>query len=382
MPPMRVDRTLELAMELIRQPSVTPHDAGCQDLLIEHLEPLGFEISRLKFGEVDNFWAQRGDEGPVVVFAGHTDVVPTGPRGSWDSDPFTPQMRDGYLYGRGAADMKSSLAAFVTAIATFVSSYPRHRGSIALLITSDEEGVARDGTVKVVEWLSQQGKTIDYCIVGEPCSEDTLGDVIKNGRRGSLNGRLSVRGMQGHIAYPHLARNPIHLVAPALAELVAIRWDDGHENFPPTSFQVSNIAAGTGADNVIPGTLELEFNFRYSPALTDTALRERVEQVLQRHELDYSLSWRLSGEPFLTPAGRLVDAARAAIRSELSLDPTLSTAGGTSDGRFIARTGAQVVELGPVNASIHQVNERIRVADLAALAKVYTRMLAFLLESV
>ena len=274
-----------------------------------------------------------------------------------------------------------ALAAFVTAIAAFVSRYPQHRGSIALLITSDEEGVARDGTAKVVEWLTQQGKTMDYCIVGEPCSQDTLGDVIKNGRRGSLNGKLTVRGVQGHIAYPHLARNPIHLLAPALAELVTMHWDDGHENFPPTTFQVSNIGAGTGADNVIPGTLELEFNFRYSPALTETALRRRVEQLLQNHQLDYSLCWRLSGEPFLTPAGRLVDAARTAIRAELSLEPALSTAGGTSDGRFIARTGAQVVELGPVNASIHKANERIHVADPAVLAKVYGRMLVFLLES-
>lgn len=378
---MSMDKTIELAMELIRRPSITPDDAGCQDLLIERLEPLGFEISRLKFGDVHNLWAQRGREGPVVVLAGHTDVVPTGPREGWDSDPFTPQTRDGYLYGRGAADMKSSLAAFVTAIEDFVDRYPQHRGTVALLITSDEEGIARDGTAKVVEWLSQQGKTIDYCIVGEPCSEDTLGDVIKNGRRGSLNGKLSVRGLQGHIAYPQLARNPIHLLAPALAELVAMRWDDGDADFPPTSFQVSNIAAGTGADNVIPGMLALEFNFRYSPAFTDTALRERIEQVLQRHRLDYSLSWRHSGEPFITPAGRLVDAARAAIRAELAVKPALSTAGGTSDGRFIARTGAQVVELGPVNASIHKVNECIRVADLAPLAKVYARMLVFLLES-
>ena len=368
-------------MALISRPSVTPDDAGCQELLIERLEPLGFEISRLKFGDVDNLWAQRGQEGPVVVFAGHTDVVPTGPREGWESDPFTPQTRDGYLYGRGAADMKSSLAAFVTAIEGFVDRYPRHRGSIALLITSDEEGVARDGTAKVVEWLSQQGKKIDYCIVGEPCSEDTLGDVIKNGRRGSLNGKLTLRGLQGHIAYPHLARNPIHLLAPALAELVAMRWDDGDADFPPTSFQVSNIAAGTGADNVIPGALELEFNFRYSPAFTHAALREQVEQVLQRHRLDYSLSWRHSGEPFITPVGRLVDAARAAIRAELAREPVLSTAGGTSDGRFIARTGAEVVELGPVNASIHKVNERIRVADLALLAKVYARVLVLLLES-
>ena len=375
------DDTLELAMALISRPSVTPDDAGCQELLIERLEPLGFEISRLKFGDVDNLWAQRGQEGPVVVFAGHTDVVPTGPREGWESDPFTPQTRDGYLYGRGAADMKSSLAAFVTAIEGFVDRYPRHRGSIALLITSDEEGVARDGTAKVVEWLSQQGKKIDYCIVGEPCSEDTLGDVIKNGRRGSLNGKLTLRGLQGHIAYPHLARNPIHLLAPALAELVAMRWDDGDADFPPTSFQVSNIAAGTGADNVIPGTLELEFNFRYSPAFTHAALREQVEQVLQRHRLDYSLSWRHSGEPFITPVGRLVDAARAAIRAELAREPALSTAGGTSDGRFIARTGAEVVELGPVNASIHKINERTRVADLGALAKVYARMLVLLLES-
>ncbi len=375
-----MDKTLALAMELIRRPSVTPADAGCQDLLIERLEPLGFEISRLKFGDVDNLWAQRGKRAPLVVFAGHTDVVPPGPRDSWDSDPFVPEVRDGFLYGRGAADMKSSLAAFITAIEHFLERHPQHAGSIALLITSDEEGLAQNGTAKVVEWLGQQGKKIDYCIVGEPSSVNALGDVIKNGRRGSLNGRLSVRGVQGHIAYPQLAQNPIHLMAPALAELVSLSWDNGFENFPRTSFQISNVHAGTGADNVIPGQLDIEFNFRYSPAVTDVELRQRVESLLERYQLDYALSWRLSGKPFLTPAGTLVDAVRQALRSELQHEPELSTAGGTSDGRFIAPTGAQVVEVGPVNATIHKTNECVRVADLSALAKVYANTLGLLLK--
>ena len=375
-----MDKTLALAMELIRRPSVTPADAGCQDLLIEHLQPLGFEISRLKFGDVDNLWAQRGSEAPLVVFAGHTDVVPPGPRGNWDSDPFTPELRDGFLYGRGAADMKSSLAAFITGIEHFLERHPQQPGSIALLITSDEEGLAQNGTKKVVEWLGQQGKKIDYCIVGEPSSVHVLGDVIKNGRRGSLNGKLSVRGVQGHIAYPHLAQNPIHLVAPALTELVSLAWDNGFENFPATSFQISNVHAGTGADNVIPGHLDIEFNFRYSPAVTDAELRQRVESLLDRHQLDYTLNWRLSGKPFLTPAGTLVDAVCQALRSELQREPELSTAGGTSDGRFIAPTGAQVVEVGPVNATIHKANECVRVADLSALAHVYTTTLGLLLK--
>ena len=375
-----MDKTLALAIELIRRPSVTPTDAGCQDLLIERLEPLGFEISRLKFADVDNLWAQRGNKTPLVVFAGHTDVVPPGPRDKWDSDPFTPEVRDGFLYGRGAADMKSSLAAFITAIEHFLQHRPKTAGSIALLITSDEEGVAQNGTAKVVEWLHQQGKKIDYCIVGEPSSVNALGDVIKNGRRGSLNGRLSVRGVQGHIAYPQLAQNPIHLVAPALAELVSLRWDNGFENFPPTSFQISNMHAGTGADNVIPGQLDIEFNFRYSPAVTDAELRQRTESLLRRHQLDYALSWRLSGKPFLTPAGTLVNAVRQALRSELQREAELSTAGGTSDGRFIAPTGAQVVEVGPVNATIHKVNERVCVTDLDALARVYATTLGLLLK--
>jgi succinyl-diaminopimelate desuccinylase len=375
-----VDETLALAMELVRRPSVTPADAGCQELLIERLQPLGFEISRLKFGDVDNLWAQRGNQAPLVVFAGHTDVVPPGPRDSWHSDPFTPELRDGFLYGRGAADMKSSLAAFVTAIKHFVRHHPQHPGSIALLVTSDEEGVAQNGTAKVVEWLGRQGKSIDYCIVGEPSSVSALGDVIKNGRRGSLNGRLSVRGVQGHIAYPQHAQNPIHLIAPALAELVSLHWDNGFENFPATSFQISNVHAGTGADNVIPGRLDIDFNFRYSPAVTDVELRQRVESILERHRLDYTLTWRLSGKPFLTPVGTLVDVVRQALRTELRREAELSTAGGTSDARFIATTGAQVVEIGPVNATIHKTNECVRVADLEALAKVYTTTLHLLLN--
>jgi succinyl-diaminopimelate desuccinylase len=368
-------------MELIRRPSVTPQDAGCQNLLIERLEPLGFEVFRLRFGDVDNFWAQRGTETPLVALAGHTDVVPPGPRDRWQTDPFAPTIRDGRLYGRGAADMKSSLAAFVSAVQDYIGRYPDHHGSIGLLVTSDEEGVARDGTVRVVDWLGQQGKRIDHCIVGEPSSVTKLGDTIKIGRRGSLGGRLTVNGKQGHIAYPQHALNPIHAVMPALVELVNMEWDVGHENFPPTSFQISNIHAGTGADNVIPGKLEVQFNFRFSPALTDTDLEQRVETVLARHHLDYALEWRLSGRPFLTPTGVLVDAVRQALRTELALEPELSTSGGTSDGRFIAAAGAQVVELGPWNGTIHQVNECVPVADLPRLARVYSRILELLLGS-
>ncbi len=376
---MNMDKTLELAMDLIRRRSVTPNDAGCQQLLIGRLEPLGFEVHRLRFGDVDNFWARRGRGAPLVVLAGHTDVVPPGPREAWESDPFAPEVRNGYLYGRGAADMKSSLAAFVTAVESYIEQNPDHRGSLALLITSDEEGVARDGTAKVVEWLQKNGQQIDHCIVGEPSSTQTLGDTIKIGRRGSLGGKLSVKGTQGHIAYPHLARNPVHLTAPALAKLVATKWDDGHESFPRTTFQVSNIHAGTGADNVIPGKLELEFNLRYSPAVTHTQLRSRIDEILAHHDLDYTLEWRVSGEPFLTAEGVLLETARQAIQTELGQKPESSTAGGTSDGRFIAPTGAQVVELGPVNATIHRANECVPVGDLPGLAGVYTRMLAKLL---
>lgn len=373
------DRTLELAMNLIRRPSVTPDDAGCQELMIERLKPLGFEIHRLRFGGVDNFWARRGTAKPLVALAGHTDVVPTGPKEQWNSDPFTPVVRDGFLYGRGAADMKGSLAAFVTAIEDFVARHPNHQGSIGLLITSDEEGPSVDGTVKVVEWLAARGEKIDYCLVGEPSCVHQLGDTLKNGRRGSLNGRLLVRGKQGHIAYPHLVRNPIHLAAAALAELTGIEWDRGNEFFPPTSFQISNIHAGTGAENVVPGQLEVRFNFRFSTAVTESQLRTRVEEVLKRHGLDFELTWTLSGNPFLTPPGALVEALRAAIRAELGIETTLSTTGGTSDGRFIAPTGAQVVELGPLNASIHQIDERVGVEDLTRLAKVYAHTLTRLL---
>ena len=373
------DKTLELAKQLIARPSHTPRDEGCQELMIERLKPLGFEVHRLRFGDVDNFWARRGTTKPLVVFAGHTDVVPTGPLNEWTSDPFAPTVRDGFLYGRGAADMKGSLAAFITAIEDFVGQHPNHKGSIGLLITSDEEGPSVNGTVQVVEWLAARGEKIDCCLVGEPSCVKTLGDTIKNGRRGSLNGALTVHGKQGHIAYPHLVRNPIHLVAAALTELTGIEWDRGNEFFPPTSFQVSNIHAGTGADNVVPGRLEIKFNFRYSTAVTDDVLKVRVEEVLKRHGLQYELVWTLSGLPFLTQPGTLVDALRAAIRAELGIDTTLSTSGGTSDGRFIAPTGSQVVELGPVNATIHQIDECVRVEDLTSLSRIYTRTLAQLL---
>jgi len=374
-----MSQTLQLAHDLISRASVTPEDAGCQKLMSGRLEALGFECRHLPFDGVHNLWARRGDAAPLLVFAGHTDVVPAGPLDQWHSDPFTPAIRDGFLYGRGAADMKGSLAAMVTACETFVASHPDHRGSIGFLITSDEEGPAVDGTVKVVEWLQQRGEKIDWCLVGEPSSERRVGDVIKNGRRGSLNGRLTVRGKQGHVAYPHLAANPIHLAAPALAELAAIEWDQGNAHFPPTSFQISNLHAGTGAENVIPGELQLMFNLRYSTALTEQQIRARVEEVLERHHLDYSLNWRLSGEPFLTPAGELVDAARAAIGEVAHVEARLSTSGGTSDGRFIAPTGAQVLELGPINATIHQVNECVAVTALDELAEIYRRILEKLL---
>jgi succinyl-diaminopimelate desuccinylase len=374
-----MSETLQLAEALISRPSVTPHDAGCQALMRGRLEAIGFQCEELPFEDVQNLWARRGDSGPLLVFAGHTDVVPSGPVEQWRSDPFTPELRDGLLYGRGAADMKGSLAAMVTACERFVSLHPRHRGSIGFLVTSDEEGPAVNGTVKVVEHLRRRGEDMDWCLVGEPSSNQRVGDVIKNGRRGSLNGRLSVRGKQGHVAYPQLAANPIHLAAPALAELVAQEWDQGNAHFPPTTFQISNLHAGTGAENVIPGELLVVFNLRYSAQLSEALIRERVQRILDLHGLDYTLDWRLSGEPFLTPIGALVEAARDAIREVVEIETQLSTSGGTSDGRFIAPTGAQVVELGPVNATIHQVDECVAVAALDELSDIYQRIMEKLL---
>lgn len=371
--------TLELARELIRRPSVTPNDRGCQQLLAERLQPLGFQVEHLRFGEVDNLWARRGDAAPLFVFAGHTDVVPPGPREQWETDPFDPVIRDGMLYGRGAADMKSSIAAMVIACERFIAANPGHRGSIGFLITSDEEGPAADGTVKVIEHLHARDEPIDYCLVGEPSSENELGDVVKNGRRGSLNGRLLVHGQQGHVAYPQLAENPIHRAAPALAELAAETWDRGNEFFPPTTFQISNINGGTGAENVIPGELDVMFNLRFSTESTAASIRSRVEAMLKRHRLDFDIDWKLSGEPFLTPAGELVDAAGEAIRQVTGKPTRLSTSGGTSDGRFIAPTGAQVLELGPLNATIHKVNECVKADDVETLSRIYERILAILL---
>ncbi|QKT02450.1 succinyl-diaminopimelate desuccinylase [Ectothiorhodospiraceae bacterium 2226] len=373
--------TLALAKELISRASVTPEDAGCQRLIAERLAPLGFVAEHLRFGEVDNLWLRRGTEGPLFVFAGHTDVVPAGPLELWDSPPFEPTLRDGMLYGRGAADMKGSLAAMVTACEQFLRADSTPRGSIALLLTSDEEGPSINGTVKVVEWLQARGTAIDWCVVGEPSSSRRLADTVKHGRRGSLSGTLTVHGTQGHVAYPELAENPIHCLAPALAELCARRWDEGTADFPPTTFQVSNIQAGTGATNVIPGSLQAQFNFRHSTATTQEQLRIEVEQVLQRHGLRYTLQWTSSGQPFLTRTGELLDAVRAAAEEVVGIVPQASTAGGTSDGRFIAPTGAQVVELGPVNASIHKVNECVAATDLDDLARIYQGVLARLVGS-
>lgn len=371
--------TLELACELIRRRSVTPEDDSCQEIMIRRLEALGFHVERLRFGDVDNFWARRGDSGPLLAFAGHTDVVPTGPEAQWQHPPFEARVENGMLLGRGAADMKGSLAAFVTACERFIQNHPDHRGSIGFLITSDEEGPAINGTVKVVEHLSRRNERIDWCIVGEPSSTKTVGDVIKNGRRGSLGARLVVKGIQGHVAYPHLAANPIHLAAPALVELSQEVWDQGNEFFPATSFQISNIRAGTGATNVIPGELEVLFNFRFSTEVTDAELKARTEAILQRHGLNYDLEWTLSGQPFLTPRGDLVDAVTSAIREVTGTETELSTSGGTSDGRFIAPTGAQVVELGPVNATIHKVDEQVSARDLDLLSEIYERVLVRLL---
>lgn len=371
--------TLDLTIALMREPSVTPFDANCQTLMIGRLEKIGFRVERLRFGDVDNFWARRGDSGPVLAFAGHTDVVPTGPVEHWAVQPFAPEIRDGMLIGRGAADMKGSLAAMVVACERFVAKHPDHRGAIAFLITSDEEGVAVNGTVKVVEHLEKRGEKMTWAVVGEPSSSKRLGDVIKNGRRGSLNGVLTVLGTQGHVAYPQLADNPIHRAAPALAELAAETWDHGNEFFPATSFQISNINAGTGANNVIPGEMKVVFNFRFSTEVTEPQLRERTEAILNRHGLRYRLDWSLSGHPFLTARGELVAAAQESIRAICGIEPELSTSGGTSDGRFIAPTGAQVLELGPLNATIHKVNEEVSVADLDTLTDVYEGILQRLL---
>lgn len=373
--------TLELARQLIRLDSVTPRDQGCQELMIARLEAIGFRVERMRFGEVDNFWARRGDAAPLVCFAGHTDVVPTGPLEQWDSPPFEPTIRNGLLYGRGAADMKASLAAFVTACEDFVARHPGHPGSIALLITSDEEGVAVDGSVKVVDALEARGETIDYCIVGEPTSDQALGDTIKNGRRGSLSGHLIVHGIQGHIAYPHLAKNPVHLMAPALAELAETLWDEGNAFFPPTSWQVSNIHAGTGASNIIPGHCDIRFNFRFSPESSAESLKERVCAILDRHGLGYELHWQLSGQPFLTQPGKLTEALGLAIADATGRRAELSTTGGTSDGRFIKRIARELVEFGPVNATIHKLNECVEAADVEPLSAIYRHTLELLLNT-
>ncbi len=367
--------TLALARSLVARRSLTPDDAGCQDLLRERLAPLGFRFETIASNGVTNLWARRGESSPLLVYAGHTDVVPTGPLDAWTSDPFLPVVRDGFLYGRGTADMKGSIAAFVTAVESFVAAHPRAGGSIALAITSDEEGPSTDGTVRIVEALEARGESIDFCIVGEPSSVDVLGDMVKNGRRGTLSGTLVVHGVQGHIAYPHLADNPIHAVAPALAELAAMRWDEGNAYFPPTTWQCSNVHAGTGATNVIPGTLELKFNWRYATASTRESLVTRLEAVLARHGLRYTLAFPSSGDPYLTPRGRLVDVVSAAIGDELGRSPELSCTGGTSDGRFLARIAREVVELGPVNATIHKIDERVGVDELEALSRVYRRIL-------
>ncbi|PVZ65000.1 succinyl-diaminopimelate desuccinylase [Pelagibaculum spongiae] len=371
--------TIDLAQQLIHRVSITPEDAGCQELMIERLEKIGFTIHRLKFGEVENFWARRGTEKPLLAFAGHTDVVPTGDTSKWQHPPFEGVIENGMLHGRGTADMKGSLAAIVTACEKFVAAHPDHSGSIAFLITSDEEGIATHGTVKVIEWLEKRNEKIDWCIVGEPSASEKVGDTVKNGRRGSLNAKLIINGIQGHVAYPQLAKNPIHAAMQALDELAKTEWDQGNEFFPATSFQISNINGGTGATNVIPGTLELLFNFRFSTEVTAEQLKQRVETLFQQHQLDYEIIWTLSGQPFITNRGGLVNAAVSAIKLVTGLDTELSTSGGTSDGRFIAPTGAQVVELGPCNKTIHKLNECVSCDDLILLDQIYFETLKELL---
>lgn len=372
-------QSLELAKELISRPSVTPDDQNCQQLLADRLQKIGFAVEELHFGDTKNVWLRRGTQAPVFCFAGHTDVVPTGPVEKWDSPPFEPIEREGRLYGRGAADMKTSIACFVTACERFVAENPDHQGSIALLITSDEEGDALDGTTKVVDVLKARGELIDYCIVGEPTAVDKLGDMLKNGRRGSLSGNLTVKGKQGHIAYPHLAINPVHTFAPALLELTHEVWDEGNEYFPPTSFQISNINGGTGATNVIPGELNVKFNFRFSTESTEAGLKQRVHAILDKHGVQYDLQWSCSGQPFLTQAGKLTDVAREAIAEICGVEAELSTTGGTSDGRFIKAIAKELIELGPSNATIHQINENVRLEDIPKLSAVYEGMLTRLL---
>lgn len=369
------DPTVTLTCELIRQRSVTPDDANCQDIMAQRLEALGFRCTELVFDDTRNLWAEWGTSGPLFAFAGHTDVVPTGPLEQWSSDPFEPEVREGQLYGRGAADMKGSLAAMITACESYLGSTPPESGRIGFLITSDEEGPATNGTVKVMEWLHQEGIHIDYCLVGEPSSANEFGDTIKNGRRGSLNGRLSIVGRQGHVAYPQHADNPIHRALPALAELAAVQWDEGNEYFPPTSLQYTNVSAGTGATNVIPGTMELLLNFRFSTEQTADGLKTAVESCLEKHGVSYELDWTLSGEPFLTGEGVLVKASQDAIAAELGRETELSTSGGTSDGRFIAPYGGEVLELGPINASIHRIDEHVAVDDLPKLSRIYAGIL-------
>ncbi len=372
--------TVELAIQLLSIDSVTPDDKGCQQILSDRLQKIGFNCEIMQFGEVTNLWARRGQKSPVLAFAGHTDVVPTGPLDKWHSDPFNPEIRDGYLYARGAADMKSSIACMVTACERFIAEHSEHDGSIAFLITSDEEGPAIDGTIKVIQTLEDRNEKIDWALVGEPSSLKHVGDVVKNGRRGSLGAQLIVKGIQGHVAYPHLAKNPIHLVSPALAELTSIEWDQGNEFFPATSLQISNIHSGTGATNVIPGEVVIDFNLRFSTCLTPEQIQHQVITILDRHQLDYQIEWNLSGLPFLTAEGALVEAAQKAILESTGLNTELSTAGGTSDGRFIAPTGAQVLELGPVNESIHKINENVKVDDINTLSEIYQKMLENLLR--
>ena len=374
-----MSETLELAKSLISKASVTPDDKGCQSIMIERLKKIGFEIHPLKFGDVDNFWATRGNGGPLFAFAGHTDVVPAGDEDAWNTKPFEPTIKDGFLYGRGAADMKGGLASMVTATENFVKENPNHNGTIAFLITSDEEGVAINGTVKVMDYLKENNQKIDFCLIGEPSSTNITGDVIKNGRRGSLNGEINVQGQQGHVAYPHLAQNPIHLIAPALSELCKQEWDNGNEYFPATSFQISNVHSGDGVTNVIPGEAKVMFNIRYSTETTKEELKSKVHEILDLHKLDYSVDWSHSGYPFLTPKGELVSACISAVQEIKEITPELETSGGTSDGRFIAQEGTQVVELGPVNATIHQVNESVLVQDLEDLSRIYSKVLTKIL---
>ena len=374
-----MNNTLYLAKSLISQASITPDDKGCQSIMIERLKKIGFEVHSLKFADVDNFWATRGSSGPIFAFAGHTDVVPAGNEDEWNTVPFEPTIKDGYLYGRGAADMKGGLAAMVTATESFVKDNPNHKGTIAFLITSDEEGVAINGTVKVMDYLKENNQKIDFCLLGEPSSTSVTGDVIKNGRRGSLNGVINVNGQQGHVAYPHLAKNPIHLFSQALSDLCSQEWDSGNEYFPATSFQVSNIHSGDGVTNVIPGKAKIMFNFRYSTETTKEELMAKVYEILDNHKIDYTIDWSHSGYPFLTPVGDLVSACVSAVEEIKDITPELSTSGGTSDGRFIAQEGTQIVELGPVNATIHQVNESILVEDLEDLSHIYSKVLSKIL---